>query len=213
MSNQYVEYIPSRIYGLIAVPRSITPSLSDDDDFPHIFAGEFSPKAEVSLDNYELVKNIVSDFKNLKNILEIGVNRPENGQLSFTNAFLGYKPKESVYLGIDILDKSYLDNKEQNISTIKTDSLKQEEVRGKMKEIGMDSISILMIDGWHSINAVINDWRYADLLTNDGVVIFHDTNFHPGPRFFLEGIDKSIFKVDKYCESRYDWGVSVARKI
>ena len=77
----------------------------------------------------------------------------------------------------------------------------------------MDKLSILFIDGWHSLNAVINDWQYVDMLSDNGIVVFHDTNYHPGPTIFVEAIDGKMFRVEKYFESQDDYGVSVAYRI
>ena len=77
----------------------------------------------------------------------------------------------------------------------------------------MDKISILFIVGWHSLNAVINDWKYDDMLADDAIVMFHDTNYHPGPAVFMEFIDKKIFKVEKHFQGEADYGVGIAYKL
>ena len=85
-------------------------------------------------------------------------------------------------------------------------------VEKKMADIGMKDIDILMIDGDHSINSVYKDWYYARHLANEGLVVMHDTNAHPGPVMLLKSIDKKVFDVYKYCNDIRDWGISVAVK-
>ena len=67
-----------------------------------------------------------------------------------------------------------------------------------------------MIDGWHSVNQVYKQWEYVSLLSNDGIVIIHDTNSHPRPYFLIESIDNIMFDVYKYYNDVYDWGIYVA---
>jgi cephalosporin hydroxylase len=128
-------------------------------------------------------------------IIEIGISR--NGPRSFTNDLLSNKPDHLKYLGVDIEDKSYLNNVDKNIFTIKENSFNRESVESYVSEIGIQKISILFIDGWHSVNAVINDWGYASLLSENSVVILHDTNYHPGPTILVESINKKLFRVEK----------------
>ena len=122
------------------------------------------------------------------------------------------KPDNIPYLGVDLDDKSYLNNPSKRIHTIRENSYNQESVRNYMKEIGMEKISVLFIDGHHSVNTVINDWLYSDLLSDNGIVLFHDTNFHTGPTIFVESIDKSEYDVVKYFEEYNDYGVTIAYK-
>jgi hypothetical protein len=123
------------------------------------------------------------------------------------------KPDNIKYLGVDLDDKTYLDSKEKNTYTIKENSFNIESVKNYAKEIGMEKISILFIDGWHSLNAVINDWKYVDMLSDDGIVILHDSNYHPGPTVFVEAIDKSQFRVEKHFQFQDDYGVTIAYKL
>jgi len=142
-------------------------------------------------------------------IIEIGVSRSRGK--SFTEVLLGNKPDNIKYLGIDLNDKSSLRNSNKNVYTIKANSFDQDNIRKYMKTIGMDKISLLHIDGWHSVNACINDWLYSDLLTDNGVVVFHDSNYHP-VNVFLDGIDREKYDVKKYFEGEADFGMSIAFK-
>lgn len=142
-------------------------------------------------------------------IVEIGVSRSRGK--SFTEVLLSNKPDNIKYLGIDLNDKTSLRNSNKNIFTIKANSFDQEKVRNFMSNIGMEKISLLHIDGWHSVNACVNDWLYTDLLTDDGVVVFHDSNYHP-VNVFLDGIDREKYDVKKYFDGESDFGMAIAFK-
>jgi len=164
---------------------------------------------EVSKQNYDLTSRMIDDYMT-DGIVEIGVSR--NGEGSFTNAMLSKKPNSVPYLGIDINDKTYLDDPSKKIYTIKENSYSQDLIRKKLKEIGMEKISILFIDGLHSVDACINDWKYTDLLSDKALVLLHDTNHHPGPTILVEAIDKNKFDVQKFFENQDDNGMAVAIK-
>jgi len=183
---------------------------NDQDWAPFTRERAFSP-ADVSDNDFDLVQE-VSKKRMTHAIVEIGISR-EGKNKSFTSAMLGVKPDSIKYLGIDMDDSSYLNNPDKNIYTLQENSFNQESVRAHLKQLGIEKISILFIDGWHSVNACINDWRYADLLSDDGIVIFHDTNWHPGPRVFVECIDEKLFKVERYFTDEDDFGVGIAYRI
>jgi len=193
------------ILGLSFLPQMI--EYDNDEDWSVFTRG---CKQEVSPQNFNLVKEISKNYMT-HGIMEIGVSR--NGMASFTQAMFQSKPDHIKYLGIDLDDKTYLDNKDKNIFTIRENSYNRDLVKKYLNEIGLEKISILFIDGWHSVNAVINDWQYVDMLSDNGIVIFHDTNYHPGPTIFLEAIDGKIFKVEKYFENEDDYGVSIAYRL
>lgn len=144
------------------------------------------------------------------NIVEIGVNR--NGySVSSTSVFLNNKREQDIYLGIDIEDKSILNDQTHNIFTICSPSQNKDVFFSKFKEIGIETIDILMIDGYHSINQVYLEWKiYTPLLSKDGIVVMHDTNSHPGPYFLLKSIDTTQYNVYKYLSDVVDWGIGVA---
>jgi Methyltransferase domain len=143
-------------------------------------------------------------------IVEIGVSRNafENTSVS---VFLKNKRPQDVYLGIDIDDKSFLDDPSKNIHTVRCPSQDIDTVIKKMEEIGVDNIDFLMIDGWHSINQCYLEWEmYTQLLNPRGMVAMHDTNFHPGPYYLVDSIDPNQYDVYKHLWDIQDWGISVA---
>jgi hypothetical protein len=202
----------SDIDGLSFIPqiksqKEYPPFINDADEFP--FYKRCS--AEVSSQDYYLVSLITKDYMT-DGVMEIGISR--NGEGSFTKAILNNKPDHIPYLGVDIDDKTYLTNESKKIFTIKENSFNQKIVRNYADKIGLKKVSVLFIDGWHSLNAVINDWKYSDMLSDNGIIIFHDTNYHPGPAVLIEAIDKTKYRVEKhFANDTDDYGVSIAYKI
>ena len=199
----------TNIHGLTYIPQitNFGENANNEEGLP----STYGYTVEVSRNNFLLMEELTKKYAK-KSIVEIGVNR--NGQNSFTWAMLNNKPKDVIYLGIDIEDKSNINDTKSNIYTIQANSYNQEQIRNYMKEIKLNEISILFIDGGHSVSDVINDWKYSDILSENGIVVFHDTNYHPGPVVFLEAIDKKIYKVDKFFTNEPgDCGMSVAYKL
>jgi len=193
------------------------PYFDDDRDWPlkqlwgHPDNGWPGPPLEVSDGNYAICEEVVKSLGNrCKVIVEIGVNR--NGDRSMTQAFLKNKTNDCIYFGIDIEPKTILNDSNKNIHTIIANSYEQEKIRSAMKEIGIEKIDILAIDGWHSVNTAINDWKYADLLSENGVVVLHDTNTHPGPVCLFEAVDENLFDKQRHCTDYIDYGIATFRK-
>lgn len=193
------------------------PYYDDDRDWPlkqlwgHPDNGWPGPPVEVSDDNYAVCEEVVRSLGDrCKVIVEIGVNR--NGERSMTQAFLKNKTDSCIYFGIDLEDKTVLNNAEKNIHTITANSYEQERLRAAMKSVGIDKIDILAIDGWHSVNTAINDWKYADMLSDHGVVVLHDTNTHPGPVCLFEAVDENLFEKQRHCTDYIDYGIAVFKK-
>lgn len=135
----------------------------------------------------ELTKHFMKIKDNCEAILEIGVCR--NNDRSSTYSFLNNKNDDTVYIGIDIQDKSFLNNEEKNIHTMKVNSSNFQDVINFAKSKGVEKFDFIFIDGWHSINQVIDDWRYTELLSEGGIVGFHDVTRHPGPFYFFENLN------------------------
>jgi mRNA-degrading endonuclease HigB of HigAB toxin-antitoxin module len=139
-------------------------------------------------------------------ILEIGVCR--NNKLSSTYSFLNNKKDETIYAGIDLDNKSFLDNHSKNIFTIAGNSSNVDENIERLKSFGVTELDFILIDGWHSINQVLTDWEYTKILSPNGIVAFHDVMEHPGPYHFVRNLNTDIWNVDIRCPS--DWGIAFA---
>jgi predicted O-methyltransferase YrrM len=162
--------------------------------------GENSPNNHKAL---QLAIN--SCLEKPKTFLEIGVCR--NNSYSSTHTILKNVPTDGVYLGVDIEDKSYLNDKTRGIHTIQTSSSNYEVVVNKLNELGVVSLDFIFIDGWHSINQVLIDWEYSKLLSPAGVVAFHDTTSHPGPYYFTKFLDKTSWEVfENICPTDHGFG-------
>lgn len=194
---------PTNIPGLKFFP-DMEPEVSNDQDGP---AFGWITSIEVSDCNLEVVRRVVNGLGNdLRAVMEIGVNR--NGERSMSRVLMDERPKGSFYLGIDIEDKSYLDNPAENTWTLKVNSHDQETIRSFIASKGVKNIDLLFIDGWHSVNTCVNDWRYTDLLSPNGVVILHDTNSHPGCVGLFEAVSDLQYKKVRYCTEN-DFGIAV----
>lgn len=198
---------PTDIWGLRFAP-TLAPDADDDQDGP-AFGNVNS--VEVTDANLEVVRSVVSHLgENLRSIMEIGVNR--NGERSMSRVLMDERPKGSFYLGVDIEDKSYLNDPESNTWTLMVDSREQDVVREFIRSKGVEELDLLFIDGYHSVNMCINDWRYADMLSKNGMVIMHDTNSHPGPIALFEAVRDDMFLKDRLCAGVTDNGISVLQK-
>jgi hypothetical protein len=179
--------------------EKIDNSDSEIRDIPHPLTEIYGPNScppEVSNNNrWYLTNRFMRVRDQCQAILEIGVCR--NGGDSFAHRFLQNKLDETIYIGIDIDDKSFLNNPEKNIYTIKGDSSNVKENIDRMKSWGVKEFGFIFIDGWHSINQVLTDWEYTELLAPHGIVGFHDTTFHPGPKAFVEALNKDIWEVEE----------------
>jgi hypothetical protein len=163
------------------------------------------------------VASLKSQFERVKDsckcILEIGVDcNYTPTEMTSTRTLLDNKKTETIYIGVDIDDKSYLNNPEKNIYTIKTDSSNYEGVVEFIKSKGVTEIDFFFIDGWHSIRKVMEEWEFTRLLSQNGIVGLHDTAYHPGPYKFLKYLNKDKWNViENSCPSEYtDFGIGFA---
>lgn len=183
----------------------------DDVDGPPSFEF-YGPHNFSECNKYNLKKNFLSIVDKCNSILEIGVLRDEKN-FSSTDVFFNYKKNETFYFGVDMEDRSYLDNIDKNIYTIRNNSSNIDQVMEFVRSKGVNGFDFIFIDGWHSINQVLNDWKYTEFLSSHGVVGFHDTNLHPGPKEFVDALDKTKYNVEKKCTTpKYDWGITFVRK-
>ena len=152
-----------------------------------------------------------------KSILEIGVDAAgAYGSNSATALFRTMKPASCIYLGVDIDDKSYLDNEENRIHTVRTSSDNVRSVMSRAKQLGISTFDFIFIDGWHSINQVMKEWEYTKWLSPGGIVGFHDTATHPGPHLFVKHLNRTRWEVvENSCSfKRNDYGIGFAwRKV
>ena len=184
----------------------------DDKDIPNYPPDFKPPTQEFSKSNTQHLKDSFLNVKDTcKSILEIGVCR--NGIHSSTNVFIDNKKHDTIYLGVDLEDKSFLNNEQKNQYTIQTDSSNYNDIISYFNSLGHNSIDYLFIDGWHSINQVLQDWELTNCLSEHGIVGFHDISYHPGPHRFIRSLDLNKWEVDICCNSKNDWGIGFVKRI
>lgn len=165
------------------------------------------PEEVTDCNRQSLLQQFMRVRNNAKAILEIGIGR--NADKSFAYVFFNSKKKDTTYIGLDIDDRSFLNDTDKNIHTIRDDSSNYEQNLIRFGEIGVDKFDFIFIDGWHSINQVLRDWEYTNLLAEGGIVGFHDTSCHPGPNAFINSLDTKKWVVEKnMCPN--DWGIGFA---
>jgi predicted O-methyltransferase YrrM len=168
-------------------------------DYPH---DEFT-----SCNRSQLLEKFLKVRDHAKAVLEIGVCR--NNDKSSTHVFLQNKKPDTVYIGIDLNDKSFLHELGPNIHTFAADSSKIDANMDRAKELGVEQFDFILIDGLHSINQVYKDWEYTRWLAPGGIVAFHDTAEHPGPFLFVRNLNTEKWNVEvNNCPG--DWGIGFA---
>jgi len=197
---------PTTVWGLSFFP-DLEPDLDNDRDMPY---PGWLGCPEVTDCNLETMRMLVSELGDrCQAIMEIGVNR--NGDRSMSQVLMGGKPASCIYVGVDLNDKSHLDDASRNIHTLMSNSHDQAAVRSFLAAKGVAQLDLLFIDGWHSVNTTINDWMYADMLSPHGIVAIHDSNTHPGDIALHEAVDAALFDKRRYCLG-HDSGIAVFRR-
>lgn len=206
-----VNKLPTDIYGLKHFP-SLEPHISNDTDW----LGKPDPEPPfhfTPLDHEALTYAYNKLTTTPQLIVEIGVDRSESYDVSSTATLLKLKPKDCMYIGIDLEDKSSINSLENNIFTLRCDSANYAELYQLMEWYGKTEIDLMFVDGWHSVNQVVKEWKYWEKMIPNGVMAFHDTNYHPGPVALMDAIDRDIFSVESFGRGEADWGVSVVQRI
>jgi hypothetical protein len=114
---------------------------------------------------------------------------------------------------MDLDDKSSINSVEKNVFTLRCDSADYQMLYKLMDWYGHEQIDFMFVDGWHSVNQVIKEWKYWEKMIGNGVMAFHDTNYHPGPVALLDAIDTDIFSVEWFGRGESDWGVGVVQRL
>jgi hypothetical protein len=185
---------------LIQEIRTFTES-DNDDWYPDT---PFLGVIPVSKCNRESMFKYLNKVNNCKSILEIGVN-DYSGCLSRT--LIENKKVETKYLGVDLDPIPFLDES-KNLYGIQTDSSNIEEIMSYANSKGIFFFDLILIDGWHSINQVLRDWRFVEYLNDGGIVAMHDTNLHPGPKLFTQNLNTEKYTIDKCCTESNDYGIA-----
>jgi hypothetical protein len=189
----------------------------NDKDWINIYPNPFElvGNKEFSICNQAALTEEFTKVKDqIKVIVEIGVSRTTYHQTydeTSTSIFLRHKRPDTLYLGIDVDDKTPLQGLGRNIFTLQSKSENYEVIKAKLDSLKITQIDFLFVDGWHSINQVIDELWYVDFMKPGGVIGFHDTNYHPGPSQIIKNLNPEIFEVTQYCEQQDDWGIGFAK--
>lgn len=203
---------PTDIYGLKWAP-SVEPVIGNDIDWINPTRGNWSIHWSAAND-VALREAWTKCDSSPKLIVEIGVHRPEQNDdgRSSTNTLLNLKDDDCIYIGIDLADRTFLNNISKNIFTVKGDSSNRNEVYKLMEWYGKETIDFMFVDGWHSVNQCLRDWQYWERMSPTGVMAFHDTNYHPGPVALLDAVDESIFDIKLFNRDEDDAGVAYVKR-
>ena len=117
-----------------------------------------------------------------KTVLEIGVFEGETAQ-----HLIQAIPKGGQYVGIDINDyrtdatKLYMAEGGKSIDFVLGNSLDE------LSKLPNSHFDLIFIDADHSFEHVLKEFKLAEILvSNDGVIILHDTIHLEGPRMLVE---------------------------
>lgn len=129
---------------------------------------------------------LVGDYKT---VLEIGTGE------GYTAVAMSTAIKDGVVYTVDINNVSL---NYPNIVTIQADS----------KTLEWDKkVDLLYIDGDHEYDSVLSDFnRFSPFVNENGVVVFHDSNWKEGVRKVVKGLDWNCVMFDWY------FGVSVCQR-
>lgn len=201
----YRKLIP---FGLSFIP-TLEPDISDNKDYFDWYTPFHHDKSDNSPEVLEIVKEEI--LKNPPNILEIGVSL-YNKESTITWAAISNKNESSYYIGIDIKDRKFVKDWGKNCHFIEMNSSNYSVIKSEIEKITNSKIGTLIIDGNHSVNGILKDWEYVNLLHDDGSVLIHDSNTHPGPVALLEAIDRTKFSIKEPLFDKEDHGIAIIRK-
>lgn len=196
--------LPTKTPGLKYVPLLISPYMDFDGPFGDVLPKDVGP---IGFTPYD--KNVLeTEMARVKPkfIMEIGVS---TDVLKGSTSSILENKSEAHYLGIDITNQEWV-TRYPNARILRTTSSDRHTITEAIKEIGL-GIDLFMIDGWHSVNAVLQEWNYTEFLSPNGVVIFHDVSVHPGPRLIFEAIDEALYE-KLIFDNPHDWGIGIARR-
>lgn len=199
-----MKLMPTERFGLLG-EFTIEPEFRDIDDSTSITRWQSGlVGGDFSLNN----KNALKPFfkENMKTFVEIGISRDKWADSS-TKFLLDNLREDGRYVGIDIEDRKFVESLDPRAKIILGDS---QDVETNLEKINLQGnyIDLLLIDGHHSVTYVSKEWDYAKYVRpNGGVIVLHDSNYHPGPWCLTRAVDPNIFDIHKLCPE--DYGITV----
>jgi predicted O-methyltransferase YrrM len=176
----------------------------------HPYLSEF-PWIEMSENNRAAIKEQFLKVKDhAQCILEIGVVQHTIEHSSYI-VFSENKNPDTVYIGLDVNNKSHLHDPTKNVHQLQCNSSDIEQNMEKIRALGVTEFDFIFIDGNHCVAQVLKDWEYTEFLAPHGIVGFHDVSTHPGPTKFIKALNKDKWEVlENVCPK--DWGVGFCWK-
>lgn len=161
----------------------------------HVYLHGPLPSNEVSQCNRDAItERFLRVRDHCRAVLEIGIYR--NGDESTTTCFLNNKNQDTIYLGIDVDDRSSINDPSKNVYTLREDSSNITSVMNYARSLGIEQFDFIFIDGDHSLSQVLKDWEYTAYLSKNGIVGMHDTSYHPGPTRFMSHLNRDRWQVE-----------------
>lgn len=195
-------------FGLVRIPDGA----DDVVDFPAAAIKRASCVAvEYSPGDRAILRDALRSVFDCRCIVEIGVAR-KPGSESSTHVLLQDRPPGAWYFGVDVRLKKFV--RGDRVCVIQTSSSNIEFVMDEIERYThRRGIDFLHVDGNHSVRQVLDDWRYMQYLSSDGCAVFHDTNWHSGPKAVLGEVDSRVFSVNWHFRGDdNDWGVAEVRR-
>tara|TARA_B100001778_G_scaffold334029_1_gene344093 strand:+ start:15719 stop:16333 length:615 start_codon:yes stop_codon:yes gene_type:complete len=198
------------MYGLKYIP-DLGSQEKNDQDYPYIWK---EVAQEFSVRNHEVLRDQLLSIKDRCDvILEIGVAR--NGEQSSFKSIVENKKNDAIYLGVDIEDRSWIADIPNNIYFVMTNSSHTKFIMDEVERLsGKREIDLLHIDGWHSVNQIVDDFKFAEYLSPHGIIVCHDTSAHPGPIELFKALDEDVFVGQTFFSERNDdWGIGIIKRV
>jgi hypothetical protein len=196
------------IHNGLAFWPTLLPDVSDDADY---LPGHLELRTGGHDNSEDALEIVEREASGRRAVLEIGVALYQRNR-TFTDRILRAMDPSGTYLGVDVEDRSMVQRWATNAYFLRADSRERVRVISKMHELGMPRPDLLLIDGHHSVHSALNDWAYASLLEEPGVVLVHDSNSHPGPIALVEAIDREQWTVEEPLRGQRDYGIAVVRR-
>ena len=191
-----------------------SPSIYDNniDCYPDQKFGD----VEISICNQDIITKCakyVKEFLPINNCtVELGVDRDRSNPNTSSKILLRNLIDHNFILFVDIADRYHI-VKNENQTFIQMDSGNIDAGFKFLEEKNIKNINLLFIDTWHSVNQVLKEWAWTKILDDNGIVVFHDSNKHPGPKEVLSKLDTKKWTIKKLCTQENDNGIAVVWKI
>jgi hypothetical protein len=188
----------------------VKPTIGNDDI--DCFPGQRFPSVEFSICNRTVLLNCINFIKQVSQnatFVEIGVDRNRSNPHTSSKTIIQNTSTDNQLIFIDIEDRNYITSMRDNIEFVQINSADVMTGFNRLDKIGINEFDFLLIDGWHSVNQVFKEWNWTQKLATNGIVMLHDTNFHPGPREILSKLNPEKWVWKKQCQYDNDNGTAV----